>query len=850
MSEKKSMEVNGQRAQDGVQNDDFETRADFEEFDDGSDELVQADQESMEHENEDLRKAIEGQNEGEGVVVPPNQLAGDSEKSAMDVETETAPQAQSDKRSDTGPKDKVTSKETGPKPAQVQRSRGQSGSRGGKAPHVSAPNSAGTGGRGGRGSGKGSGKDSQAYGAKGSGRIGAVSFDDPTPSYRSRNSTAVNQLSMLQDLQDVLVYKMEGAVSVEEANACRSGFMQEGFGLEFVTRQDPLNGFGGGGKVLPRGSNLEAAFPTWGGAGAYITLRDTKDTHEGIDWMVGKRHASPHGDKDTNTVFTVNLEVREGLKKPFTFTLQAGLKGLQGSDTGQALWGIGNAFRSIPYKHRTAYITESLSRELVRQFKDEEGVGAIQVRNKKAGKWLNQAGDMVDLWAPTLIVGSQAALRVLTDEFDWQVWGERLNKESRLPEGTAVNPDLGLIPHKEFEARKRREEQDRPKASDEESSRTVRIFGLRSGMTGRAVQRCLKEAIRERMEERSMWGEGDLDEAIISVTLDNARDNFSTPYADVEFMHAAMAQEIVGYYGKPEEGGRITELYEALGSRISMGIKLSRNMLEAINAKRRVAKERREALTRARMSAGTGAREGAWSKPLPRDSGYGGGVAARPSTLALTKEETEKVALAVAAKIAAGIKAQQDAFIGQVDAMLKGAVRKVANSVQEIAADQAVIKSNLLDISCWLMQIMQHNGLMGEDYGMHEEEEEEMERQARGWGEGHVDVDMEEEEVVQRRLGVASALRPKPKSRRSDGPDEGARLRGKKQTVTAEEAARRQAELKEVANQALALAQPEVQEGMLRNRHMFEQLQGILAQNGISAPLLGNGSGAAGQGWQ
>jgi hypothetical protein len=182
--------------------------------------------------------------------------------------------------------------------------------------------------------------------------------------------------------------------------------------------------------------------------------------------------------------------------------------------------------------------------------------------------------------------------------------------------------------------------------------------------------------------------------------------------------------------------------------------------------------------------------------------------------------------------------------------MLKGAVRKVANSVQEIAADQAVIKSNLLDISCWLMQIMQHNGLMGEDYGMHEEEEEEMERQARTRGEGHVDVDMEEAEADQGRCGVASAVRPKPRSRRSDGADEGARLRGKKQMVTAEEAARRQAELDEVANQALALAQPEVQEGMLRNRHMFEQLQAIMAQNGISAPLMGNGSGMAGRGWQ
>lgn len=50
---------------------------------------------------------------------------------------------------------------------------------------------------------------------------------------------------------------------------------------------------------------------------------------------------------DTNTVFTVNLEVREGLKKPFTFTLQAGLKGLQGSDTGLALWGIAGACEQV-----------------------------------------------------------------------------------------------------------------------------------------------------------------------------------------------------------------------------------------------------------------------------------------------------------------------------------------------------------------------------------------------------------------------------------------------------------------------------------------------------------------------
>ena len=130
-------------------------------------------------------------------------------------------------------------------------------------------------------------------------------------------------------------------------------------------------------------------------------------------------------------------------------------------------------------------------------------------------------------------------------------------------------------------------------------------------------------------------------------------------------------------------------------------------------------------------------------QPGGEAGGYGGGrMGQQVSALTLTKEEKDQVAQAVADKLAGMISEQQVAWDKQVEG-LKKAVESVASTLKAIERDQAMIKANVNDISCWMINLMQHHGLMAEDYGMHEDEEEELNRQAKLWGEGQVDMETE-----------------------------------------------------------------------------------------------------------
>jgi hypothetical protein len=193
----------------------------------------------------------------------------------------------------------------------------------------------------------------------------------------------------------------------------------------------------------------------------------------------------------------------------------------------------------------------------------------------------------------------------------------------------------------------------------------------------------------------------------------------------------------------------------------------------------------------------------------------------------LTPAERTMLAEAVAYKITAQEQQRQGALLRDVDNMIKGAMAKVNKTLEDIKAEQGMMRKVLEDVSGWMIQLMQHNGLMTGGYEAHHNEV---------WT-GEMEV-----EAVEQPPG---RVPPRPRQRQEEVQGGGPK---KKVILEQEEILRRQARQVALEAEVIAAASPALKTGRRETEALMEKFKELVEANGMTLGQLAQQTESGG--WQ